>query len=175
MKRLSTLLLSLLLVSVILLAQSHMKFMDIPMSGDFETFKQKLEEKDVYKDSYNKRGFSGHFFGTIAAIDVTDNKTSGNIYKVVVRYNESVTMMNQSQILALYKRLCQGLRNKYPKAKVNSVDGDLLLTLVDGYIRCQVFGMPKTLGGATIELTYVDKLNSPKYEIPSVKNRDDDL
>lgn len=86
-----------------------------------------------------------------------------------------MTGMNQSKIVALYKRICQGLRTKYPKAKIQAVDGDLLLSLSNGYIRCNLFGAPKIFGGATIELTYEDKANSPKYEVPVLKNRDNDL
>lgn len=175
MKRFATLLLSVLIISINMLAQSHMKFMDIPMDGDFETFKEKLTEKEIQKDSYNKRGFSGFFFGTFSGITITDNKSTGNVYKAVVRYNESMTRMSQNQIVELYKKLCQSLRTKYPKAKVITVDGDLLLTMPEGYIRCQMFGAPKSMGGATIELTYVDKDNSPKYEVPTLKNRNDDL
>ena len=167
--------LAVIIVSITVYAQSHIQFMEIPLNGDFDSFKEKLEEKDIHKDSYNKSGFSGFFFGTIAGIDISSNKETGSVYKAVVRYNESMTGMNQSQIVALYKRICQGLRTKYPKAKIQTIDGDLLLSLSNGYIRCNIFGAPKIFGGATIELTYEDKANSPKYKVPVLKNRDNDL
>lgn len=160
---------------ITLYAQSHIQFIGIPLNGDFDSFKEKLAEKDIHKDSYNKSGFSGSFFGKIAGIDISTNKETGSVYKAVVRYNESMTGMNQSQIVALYNRICQGLRNKYPKTTIQSVDGDLLLSLPNGYIRCKIFGAPKIFGGATIELTYEDKDNSPEYELPILKNRDNDL
>ena len=156
-------------------AQSHIQFMGIPLNGDFDSFKEKLAERDIHKDSYNKSGFSGFFFGVIAGIEVSSNKKTGSVYKAIVRYNESMTGMNQSQIVSLYKRICQGLRNKYPKAKIQSVDGDLFLSLSTGYIRCNLFGVPKIFGAATIELTYEDKANSPKFEVPELKDRDKDL
>ena len=156
-------------------AQSHIQFMEIPLNGDFDSFKEKLEEKDINKNSYTKSGFSGFFFGTIASINISYNEETGNVYKAVVRYNESMTGRNRNQIVELYKRICQGLITKYPKAKIQSVDGDLLLSLSNGYIRCKIFGFLPTLGGATIDLTYEDKENSPKYEVPVLKNINDDL
>lgn len=54
-------------------AQSHIQFMEIPLNGDFDSFKEKLEEKDIHKDSYSKSGFSGFFFGTIAGIEISSN------------------------------------------------------------------------------------------------------
>lgn len=49
------------------------------------------------------------------------------------------------------------------------------LTLTNGYIEMKAFKAPAIFGGVNIELTYVDKLNSPNYNVPVLKSRDDDL
>ena len=46
---------------------------------------------------------------------------------------------------------------------------------MDIYIYLHAFEAPKIFGGITIELEYVDKDNSPKYELPKLKNIEEDL
>lgn len=49
-------------------AQSHIQFMEIPLNGDFDSFKEKLEEKDIHKDSYSKSGFLVSFLEQLQAL-----------------------------------------------------------------------------------------------------------
>lgn len=86
-----------------------------------------------------------------------------------------MTNKSESELVALYKRIAQGLKKKYPRAKDISLDGTILLVLTNGYIEMKAFKAPAIFGGVTIELTYVDKLNSPSYKVPVLKSRDEDL
>ncbi|MDE6310174.1 MAG: hypothetical protein K2L81_08285 [Muribaculaceae bacterium] len=175
MKKLLITTLLLVMVNVLSYAQVHLQFMEIPINGTFDSFKEELEAKDIHKDSYNKWGFSGYFFGTIAGISVDYNEETENVYGVTVRYNQSMTNKSESELVALYKRIAQGLKKKYPRAKDISLDGTILLVLTNGYIEMKAFKAPAIFGGVTIELTYVDKLNSPSYKVPVLKSRDEDL
>ena len=86
-----------------------------------------------------------------------------------------MTNLSEEKMRILYRNIYQGLKKKYPKAQVKDVSGQLLLVLKNGYIYLHAFEAPKILGGITIELEYVDKVNSPNYELPKLKNKEDDL
>ncbi len=175
MKRILLIFITVISANAFMFAQSHIRFLDIPLNGEFDTFKENLEQKDIYKDSYGKYGFSGIFFGTIASVSVGYNEETLNVYSALVRYNQSMTNLSEDKIIALYNRIRQGLIKKYPKVQTQSIDGQLLLILKNGYIYLRAFEAPKVIGGITIELEYVDKLNSPKYEIPKLKSIENDL
>lgn len=161
--------------NVSMFAQSNLQFMNIPLNEDFETFKEKLEQKDIHKDRLGKYNFSGHFFDTIASIRIGYNEETENVYSALVRYNQSMTNLPEAKMKVLYRNIYQGLKKKYPKAQVKEVSGKLLLVLKEGYILLKAFEAPKAFGGITIELKYEDKTNSPKFEIPKLKNIEDDL
>lgn len=175
MKKILLTTLLIVIVNVLSYAQTHLQFMEIPLNGTFESFKEKLEAKNIHKDSYNKRGFSGYFFGTIAGIDIDYNEETGTVYGATVRYNQSMTNKSENELAALFQRIAQGLKKKYPRAKDYSLDGTVLLVLANGYIEMKAFKAPAIFGGVTIELSYVDKLNSPTYNVPVLKSRDEDL
>ena len=86
-----------------------------------------------------------------------------------------MTNLSEEKMRILYRNIYQGLKKKYPKAQVKDVSGQLLLVLKNGYIYLHAFEATKILGGITIELEYVDKVNSPNYELPKLKNKEDDL
>lgn len=175
MKRVLFIFVMAILANAFMFAQSHIQFLDIPLNGEFDTFKEDLEQKDIYKDRSGIYGFSGIFFGKIASISIGYNEETQNVYSALVRYNQSMTNLSEDKIIALYNRISQGLKKKYPKAQTQSVDGQLLLILKNGYIYLRAFETPKAFGGITIELEYVDKLNSPKYEIPKLESAVNDL
>lgn len=163
------------IANICMFAQSNIQFMGIPLNGDFDSFKEKLEMKDIHKGSLGKNVFSGFFFGKIASISIGYNDETDNVYSSLVRYNQSMTNLSEEKMRILYRNIYQGLKKKYPKAQVKDVSGQLLLVLKNGYIYLHAFEAPKILGGITIELEYVDKVNSPNYELPKLKNKEDDL
>lgn len=61
-------LIAVIMSCITLYAQSHLQFMGIPLNEDFDSFEEKLAEKDIHKDSYNKSGFSGFFFGKLLVL-----------------------------------------------------------------------------------------------------------
>lgn len=175
MKKIILIIAMLMYSCLALTAQSHLKFMDIPLNGNFEIFKEKLEAKDLRCEKNGETIFHGKFFGAFASIRIDINDKSDNVYKALVRYNQSMSGLTKNQVIALFNRIYQGLKKKYPSAKFQSTDGDVLVIMQNGYIRCQIFGYPDIVGGATIELIYVDKTNDPNFEIPKMKMREDDL
>lgn len=175
MKRILLTIILAVTASAYLFAQTNLHFMDIPLNGNFETFKEKIEQKDLHKNSLGKYGFSGLFFGTIASVSIGYDENTSNVYGATVRYNQSMTNLSEEKMVTLYRKIYQGLKKKYPKAQVKDVSGQLLLVLKNGYIYLHAFEAPKMVGGITIELEYIDKANSPQYEIPKLKNVEDDL
>ena len=134
MKRTILTLILIVIANIGIFAQSNIQFMDIPLNGDFDTFKEKLEMKDIHKDSLGKYGFSGFFFGKIASISIGYNEETNNVYSAFVRYNQSMTNMSEDKMRILYRNIYQGVKKKYPKAQVKDVSGQLLLVLKNGYI-----------------------------------------
>ena len=134
MKRTILTLILIVIANIGIFAQSNIQFMDIPLNGDFDTFKEKLEMKDIHKDSLGKYGFSGFFFGKIASISIGYNEETNNVYSAFVRYNQSMTNMSEDKMRILYRNIYQGVKKKYPKAQVKDVSGQLLLLLKNGYI-----------------------------------------
>ena len=76
------------IANICMFAQSNIQFMDIPLNGDFDSFKEKLEMKDIHKGSLGKNVFSGFFFGKIASISIGNNDETDNVYSALVRYNQ---------------------------------------------------------------------------------------
>ena len=134
MKRTILTLILIVIANIGIFAQSNIQFMDIPLNGDFDTFKEKLEMKDIHKDSLGKYGFSGFFFGKIASISIGYNEETNNVYSAFVRYNQSMTNMSEDKMRILYRNIYQGVKKKYPKAQVKDVSGQLLLVLKNGDI-----------------------------------------
>ena len=115
MKRTILTLILIVIANIGIFAQSNIQFMDIPLNGDFDTFKEKLEMKDIHKDSLGKYGFSGFFFGKIASISIGYNEETNNVYSAFVRYNQSMTNMSEDKMRILYRNIYQGVKKKYPK------------------------------------------------------------
>ena len=134
MKRTILTLILIVIANIGIFAQSNIQFMGIPLNGDFDSFKEKLEMKDIHKDSLGKYGFSGFFFGKIASISIGYNEETNNVYSAFVRYNQSMTNMSEDKMRILYRNIYQGVKKKYPKAQVKDVSGQLLLVLKNGYI-----------------------------------------
>ena len=134
MKKTILTLILIVIANIGIFAQSNIQFMDIPLNGDFDTFKEKLEMKDIHKDSLGKYGFSGFFFGKIASISIGYNEETNNVYSAFVRYNQSMTNMSEDKMRILYRNIYQGVKKKYPKAQVKDVSGQLLLVIKNGYI-----------------------------------------
>ena len=42
------------IANICMFAQSNIQFMGIPLNGDFDSFKEKLEMKDIHKGSLGK-------------------------------------------------------------------------------------------------------------------------
>lgn len=63
----------------------------------------------------------------------------------------------------------------YGKTKCKLIDNNFIVTLPNGYITCQIFWPPISLGGTRVEINYVDKANTTDYTIPSFKKASEDL
>ena len=116
MKRTILTLILIVIANIGIFAQSNIQFMDIPLNGDFDTFKEKLEMKDIHKDSLGKYGFSGFFFGKIASISIGYNEETNNVYSAFVRYNQSMTNMSEDKMRILYRNIYQGGEKEISKS-----------------------------------------------------------
>lgn len=116
MKRTILTLILIVIANIGMFAQSNIQFMDIPLNGDFDTFKEKLEMKDIHKDSLGKYGFSGFFFGKIASISIGYNEETNNVYSALVRYNQSMTNMSEDKMRILYRNIYQGVEKEISKS-----------------------------------------------------------
>lgn len=108
-----------LFICVTISAQSHMKFMGIPLNGTIETFAQKLKAKGITYDAVKSRAmgpggkfYNGTFMGEKATFMVFFNAKSRIVFGV------SVEMSYTSFDLAFvpFKNIAEQLQKKYPKA-----------------------------------------------------------
>ena len=118
MKRTITLLFA-LLIAFAASAQSHMKFMGIPLNGTIDAFQQKLAAKRVRYDkeasarsSEGVRWFTGTFCGYKADISVYYDAMTDIVYSATV----FIVDEEEDIIVRLYDDFVAMLDRKYPEA-----------------------------------------------------------
>lgn len=176
-----------LFICLTISAQSHMKFMGIPLNGTIETFAQKLKAKGITYDAVKSRAmgpggkfYNGTFMGEKATFMVFFNAKSRIVFGV------SVEMSYTSVDLAFvpFKNIAEQLQKKYPKAvlegsKDSKGNLDGLEFHVPNEEETQMIGVIiQTLNKSdsylkddcTISLMYTDVANFKKSE--SINNED---
>lgn len=127
MKRIGLLILTLFLCMLSVSAQTHMKFMGIPLDVTIEVFAQKLKAKGITYDADVSRRLSpgaklytGLFMGENAQFMVMFNAKSRIVYSVVVELSYSTLELTKTPFYAI----AEGLRNKYPNASIEKIEND---------------------------------------------------
>lgn len=126
MKRTITLLFA-LLIAFAASAQTHLKFMGIPLNGTIDAFQQKLAAKGVQPERkvneflpVGTRAFTGTFCGYEAQIGVYYNTKT----KVAYRAKAFFTGEDKELIQRRYDEFLRLLNNKYPDAEVTEAEQD---------------------------------------------------
>lgn len=126
MKRTITLLFA-LLIAFAASAQTHLKFMGIPLNGTIDAFQQKLAAKGVQPERkvndflpVGTRAFTGTFCGYEAGIGVYYNTKT----KVAYRAKAFFTGEDKEQMQRRYNEFLDLLNNKYPDAEVTEGEND---------------------------------------------------
>lgn len=126
MKRIGLLILTLFLC-VLVSAQTHMKFMGIPLDGTIDVFAQKLKAKGITYDadiskklSPGAKLYTGLFMGENAQFMVMFNAKSRIVYSVVVELSYSTLELAKTPFCAI----AEGLRNKYSNVSIEKIEND---------------------------------------------------
>lgn len=158
--------------SISSLAQNHLEFMQISIDGDLDSFEQKLLEKDFSKSYHSYLVF---FYKTLCSVSVKVDPTTEKVHKISINFCQGTTNLTKNEIENKFQGLIKDYSTKYGKTKCKLIDNNFIVTLPNGYITCQIFWPPISLGGTRVEINYVDKANTTDYTIPSFKKASEDL
>lgn len=154
------------------MAQNHLEFLHIPIDGDLESFEQKLLEKEFSK-SY--RSYLGYFYKTLCSVSVKIDPTTAKVHKISVDFCQGTTNLSRNEIENKFRSLVKDYTEKYGSAKCKLIDNNFIVSLPNGYITCQIYWPPISLGGTRVEINYIDKKNTTDYKVPSFKKASEDL
>lgn len=175
------------LVTLCASAQTHMKFMGIPINGTISEFTAKLQAKGMTIHPDNKtitepmRMFKGLFFDMDATFFVHYNPTSKIVYDVRVSIDGGYGESSKNTLTSTKKEIISIIKDKYNYREYEgkTVGGDPIncfdIYIEDGnggikYIGEIYTGISESYGKYYLHITYSDSINSKKND--TRKNND---